>query len=119
MSEIAAPSQLDVSFALVGAGSVGGGVFHQSLITPGVRCDVVCDLSVERALSLRASNRPSTLVDTPGALADAVRRGELAVCQDAMLAATAAGVDVLFDVPRRSTPRRPSSTPLWQRASTW
>ncbi len=62
-----------------------------------MRCDVVCDLSVERALSLRDPSRPSTIVDTPGALADAVRRGELAVCQDAMLAATAADVDVLFD----------------------
>jgi predicted homoserine dehydrogenase-like protein len=97
LSEIAVPSQPDVSFALVGAGSVGGGVFHQSLITPGVRCDVVCDLSVERALSLHDPNRPSTVVDTPRALADALRRGEVAVCQDAMLAATAANVDVLFD----------------------
>jgi predicted homoserine dehydrogenase-like protein len=88
---------LDVSFALIGAGSVGGGVFHQSLITAGVRCDVVCDLSLDRALALRDPSRPSTVVETPGALVDALSRGTVAVCEDAMLAALAPNVDVLFD----------------------
>jgi predicted homoserine dehydrogenase-like protein len=86
----------EVSFALVGAGSVGGGVFHQSVLTPGVRCDVICDLSVERALSLGDPQRPCRVVATEGELADAIARGSVAVCEDAALAA-AAPVDVLFD----------------------
>jgi predicted homoserine dehydrogenase-like protein len=91
------PAEPDVSFALIGAGSVGGGVFRQSLITPGVRCDVVCDRMVERALALTDPHRPSTVVKTPGALADAVARGMLTVCEDASLAAAAPNVHVLFD----------------------
>src|SRR5262245_10799484 len=89
-------SEPEVSFALVGAGSVGGGVFHQAGLTRGVRCDVICDLSIDRALSLRNAHRPRRVVGTPGELADAVSRGMVAVCEDAALAA-AAPVDVLFD----------------------
>ncbi len=86
-----------VGFALVGAGSVGHGVFHQSLITPGVECRVVCDIHTDRALALVDPKRPSRLVTSAGGLADCILRGEIAVCDDAALAATAPGVDVYFD----------------------
>jgi len=85
-----------VSFALVGAGSVGAGVFHQSTLTPGVRCDVICDLAIDRALALRDPRRHSKVVARPGELADVLSRGMVAVCEDAGLAA-AAPVEVLFD----------------------
>jgi predicted homoserine dehydrogenase-like protein len=86
-----------IRFALMGAGSVGRGIFHQSLLTPKVSCDVVCDVVLERALSLADRTRESEIVRTEGQLADALARGRLAVCEDAMLAARAAGVDVFFD----------------------
>src|SRR5262249_26319390 len=89
-------SEGEGSFALVGAGSVGAGVFYQSLLTPNVRCDVICDLVMDRALAMHDSRRPSKVVTTPGQLADVVSAGIVAVCEDAALAATAP-VDVLFD----------------------
>ena len=88
-------SEKEVSFALIGAGSVGAGVFHQSRLTPGVRCDVICDLKIGRALAMRDPRRFSKVVSTPGELADVLSRGMVAVCEDAALAA--APVDVLFD----------------------
>ncbi len=86
-----------VGFALVGAGSVGRGVFHQSLLTPGVQCRVICDMHIERALALADPKRTSTVVTSPGQLADCVARGDIAVCEDAALAAAAPGIDVYFD----------------------
>jgi len=86
-----------ISFALLGAGSVGQGVFHQSLLTRHVDCTVVCDRDMEKALALNDPRRRFKVVSTEGELADALKRGEIAVCQDARLAATAPGVDVLFD----------------------
>ncbi|MDE3246093.1 MAG: homoserine dehydrogenase [Acidobacteriota bacterium] len=89
--------QDSVGFVLVGTGSVGRGVFHQSLLTPQVQCRVLCDIQIERALGLTDPSRRSTVVSTEGELADALGRGELAVCEDARLAASAPRVDVLFD----------------------
>ena len=86
-----------IEFALVGAGSVGRGVFHQSLLTPEVCCRVVCDIDRNRALALTDPGRPSRFVTTEGELADALRRGEVAVCEDAALAASASGIQVFFD----------------------
>lgn len=86
-----------VRFALVGAGSVGRGIHHQSLITPGVECPVVCDIDLNRALGLLKAGTPHRVVHTEGELAQALGRGEVAVCQDALLVASAPGIDVLFD----------------------
>lgn len=86
-----------VGFVLLGAGSVGQGVFHQSLITPQTECRVICDLHIDRALSLTDPRRPSRIVDNEGTLADTLARGEIALCEDAALAASAPGVEVLFD----------------------
>jgi predicted homoserine dehydrogenase-like protein len=86
-----------ISFALIGAGSVGAGVFHQSLLTENVRCDVVCDSNLELALACNDSTRAAKLVASVGELADVVRTGRLAICEDATLAAAAPSIDVLFD----------------------
>lgn len=86
-----------ISFALIGAGSAGAGVFHQSLLTENVRCDVVCDSNIERALACNDSTRAAKLVTSVGELADVVRTGRLAICEDATLAAAAPSIDVLFD----------------------
>lgn len=86
-----------VGFVLVGAGSVGKGVFHQSLLTPHASCRVICDIHIDRALALVDPLRLSRVVSSEGELADALARSEIAVCDDASLAARAPGVDVYFD----------------------
>lgn len=86
-----------VSFVLLGAGSVGQGVFHQSLLTQHVDCRVICDLNMSKALSLADQKRRSRVVSTEGEMADALHRGEIAICHDAQLAAIAPNVEVFFD----------------------
>lgn len=90
-----------VGFILLGAGSVGKGVFHQSLITPDVNCKVICDIDINKALALLDSKRQTkivySIVYSEGELADALKQNKVAVCQDARLAAIAPDVDVLFD----------------------
>ncbi|KUG22598.1 homoserine dehydrogenase [hydrocarbon metagenome] len=86
-----------IDFILLGAGSVGKGVFHQSLITPDVNCKVICDIDVNKALALFDSKRQTKTVYSEGELADALKQNKIAVCQDARLAATAPDVEVFFD----------------------
>lgn len=86
-----------IRFALVGAGSVGRGLYHQSRITPGVECPVVCDIDVNRVLGVLDEATPRRIVHTEAELAGALAQGETAVCHDAMLAAAAPGVGVLLD----------------------
>jgi len=94
-----------ISFALLGAGSVGQGVFHQSLLTRHVDCTVVCDRDMEKALALNDPRRRFKVVSTEGELADALKRGEIAVCQDARLAATAPALMFCSTHQPRSIPR--------------
>jgi predicted homoserine dehydrogenase-like protein len=86
-----------IAFVLLGAGSVGRGVFHQSLLTQDVDCRVICDCDMDRALALADPKRRSRIVSTEGEMADALHRGEIAVCQNAQLAAIAPNVEVFFD----------------------
>lgn len=84
-------------FVLLGAGSVGQGVFHQSLLTPNVDCKVICDVNINKALALTDPKRRAKIVSSEGEIADALNRNEIAVCQDAELAAIAPHVEVFFD----------------------
>ena len=86
-----------VGFVLLGAGSVGGGVFHQSLLTRDVYCKVICDKAMEKVMALEDPRRRFEIVSTEGELADALNAGKVAVCEDAQLAAIAPGVEVFFD----------------------
>lgn len=86
-----------IGFVLLGAGSVGRGVFHQSLLTPQVDCRVICDIELGKALSLVNPRKRAKVVSTEGEMADALKRNEMAVCQDAELAALAPGIHVFYD----------------------
>jgi len=86
-----------IGFVLLGAGSVGRGVFHQSLLTPQVDCRVICDIEIDKALSLVNSRKCAKVVSTAGEMADALKRNDMAVCRDAELAAMAPGIPVFFD----------------------
>jgi predicted homoserine dehydrogenase-like protein len=87
----------EVQMALVGAGSVGKGIYHQSHLTAGIKCSVVCDILIERAIDLVKKRADYSVVKTTSELVDALRRGETAVCSDSKLAAVAPGIDVFFD----------------------
>lgn len=87
----------EIGFVLLGAGSVGRGVFHQSLLTPQVDCRVICDIDLGKALSLVNSRKRAKVVATEREMADVLKRHEIAVCQNAELAATAPGIHVLYD----------------------
>ena len=97
MAPIGSVGNRPISFALIGAGSAGRGVFHQSRQTADVSCDVICDCRIERALACAGAARPSKIVSTLGEIADVVRTGQLAICEDAQLAAEAPGIDVFFN----------------------
>ncbi len=84
-------------FVLVGCGSVGRGVFHQSTLTPAARCVAIADLDLERARALAGDDRPYRVVASPGQASDAIRAGMLAVTDDASVIAAAEGAAVYFD----------------------
>lgn len=87
-----------IRVALVGAGAMGKGLFYQCHVTPGVRCVALADTKVEKAAQccemLRQTGRR---VHREGEAADAIRRGEVAVTDDAMLLAACDRVDVLVE----------------------
>ncbi len=84
--------------AIIGIGSAGKGLFHQCGITPGIKCVGVADLNVTKAIdAARAFDRPYRVVESPGALHDAIRQGAVAVCQDGEMLARCESADVLID----------------------
>lgn len=87
-----------IRVAVVGAGTAGKGLFHQAGITPGIRPVGLCDLDVAKALAAAEEfGHACRVVETPGELEDTVRRGLLAVCEDAELLARWESIDVLIE----------------------
>ncbi len=87
-----------IPFVLAGCGSAGKGILYQSMITPGVRCLGVADVDPGKAWeTARALGLEPLAVDSEGGLAEAVRRGRLAVCEDAGLLARSEAASVFLD----------------------
>ena len=87
-----------IPFVLVGAGSIGRGIFYQASVTPGFRCLGLADTQVEKALgTARDFGFDPLLVENPAGLEDAVRRGRLAVCADAGLLVECEAARVVID----------------------
>ena len=88
----------EARIGLVGIGSMGRGLLYQSLLTPKTRMLAAAELklgpAIEFVKSLGVRHR---VVDTQGALQDAVRAGELALCEDARLVAEADGLNVFLE----------------------
>jgi predicted homoserine dehydrogenase-like protein len=87
-----------IAIGIVGIGSIGKGMVLQAELTPGMRCVAVCDIRVDRAVQWVEQNAwPYRVVETPTDLHDAVRAGEMAVCQDASLIARNEAVEVVIE----------------------
>jgi predicted homoserine dehydrogenase-like protein len=88
----------DIRIAIVGIGSMGKGLFYQSILTPGIKCVVMADVEVARAISwAQELGRPHRLVRDLEGMHRAIREGMLAVCEDGDLVARCELVDALVD----------------------
>ena len=84
--------------AIIGIGSAGKGLFHQCGITPGIKCVGMADINLTKAIDVaKAFDQPYRVVESPGALHDAIQKGVIAVCQDGEMLARCELADVLID----------------------
>ena len=87
-----------IAVAIIGAGSVGQGLFYQCSITPGMECIAICDSKVERAINAaKLVKRDYRVVGNPSDMRDAINTGILAVSEDGELLAKCAKADVLIE----------------------
>ena len=87
-----------IRVAIVGAGAMGRGLFHQCCLTPGIECVGLADVEVSRARSsVSMTGREPRLVSTAGQTLDAASRGEVAICEDGEVLARCEDVDVLIE----------------------
>ena len=90
--------QNNIRVGIVGMGSMGKGLLHQCQITPGIRCVVVADVVLERAIAcVDHWKLDYEVVQTLGAANLAIERDKIAVCEDGELAARCAVADVLIE----------------------
>jgi predicted homoserine dehydrogenase-like protein len=85
---------------VIGAGKFGGGLIVQLDQAPGMEAAVVADLDPGRVRQVFASCGQTdgiTQAGTETAIAEAVRRGQRVITQDAELAASSPEVDVVVD----------------------
>ena len=87
-----------IRVAVVGAGAMGRGLFHQCCLTPGIECVGLADIELSRAQeSVAMMDRRARVVSTPVAALDAANRGEVAVCTDGEVLARCEAVDVFVE----------------------
>ena len=96
VSRLAALQQ-PIRVGIIGAGVMGRAVAHQCALTPGVACVAVADIVVDRALSVAGGGGPARLVETPGAMADAICSGEAVATEDGRIVAGCPAVDVVVE----------------------
>ncbi len=88
----------NIKIALLGAGSMGKGIFYQSSITPGIDCLAVADVKVERAIdSVKSTGQDFRIVENKQDLSDCIKKNTVAVCQDGMLLAECDYFDAFLD----------------------
>jgi predicted homoserine dehydrogenase-like protein len=87
-----------IRVAIIGIGSTGKGLLYQCGVTPGFACVGIADKNVTKAVeAAKAFGRPYRVVESPGALEDAVGKGVTAVCNDGVMLARCESADVLID----------------------
>ena len=89
-----------VRVAVIGAGKFGGGLIAQLAQCPGMEAAVIADLDIQRVHDVLATcgqAQPSVVAETAGAVADVVGGGRCAIVEDPLLAASAAGIDVVVE----------------------
>ena len=87
-----------IKVAIIGVGSAGKGLLYQCGRTPGIECVAIADIDLDRAIACaRFTGRQFRVVDASAPLQNAIRSGELAVCEAGELLASAEGVQVLIE----------------------
>jgi predicted homoserine dehydrogenase-like protein len=87
-----------IRVAIIGVGSTGKGLFYQCGVTPGIACVGIADKNVTKAVeAAKAFGRPYRVVESPGALHEAIEKGVVAVCNDGEMLARCESADVLID----------------------
>ena len=88
----------NVKVAIIGMGAMGKGLFYQCRITPGIECQAIVDIKIERAIDCaRWLKRDYIITHTLAAVEEALGRGLLAVCEDGNLVAQVAGIDAVVE----------------------
>lgn len=87
-----------ISVGLVGAGSMGKGLFRQFVITPGMRCVALVDRKIERAVACAQEiGRPYQIVDSLQSMRRAIQSGFLAICEEGAVLAQCEEIEVLLE----------------------
>ena len=88
----------EITVGVIGAGSMGRGLVYQCAITPGIRCAVLADLDIDRAIaSVEHTGLPYKVVRSLSDVNDAIRLGVMAVCEDGALVSECDGIDALIE----------------------
>lgn len=88
----------NIKIALLGAGSMGKGIFYQSSITPGIDCLAISDIHIDRAIeSVKNTGQEYCIVDNQNELLDCINKNIIAVCEDGMLLAECELFDAFLD----------------------
>ena len=91
-------NQRPISVGLVGAGSMGKGLFRQLSITPGLQCVILADIQIERAIACaKELDREYRRVNSLESLRQTIQSKILAICDDGGLLAECEGIEVLIE----------------------
>ena len=88
----------NIKVAIIGAGTIGKGLFYQCRITPGIECVAIADVRIERGINC-AELLPGEyrIVQDMETMHDTIRGGYLAVSEDGDLLARCEMADLLIE----------------------
>lgn len=87
-----------INIGIIGIGAMGKGLLYQSCISPGIKCNAVCDINVQRCIdNLKWLGLDYRVAGTPAEMHNAVERGLVAVCEDGMLLSQCEMIDALIE----------------------
>ena len=83
---------------IVGIGSIGRGMVLQSSLTPGIECYAIADINLSRAIEVaKQFNYNYKVVNNLSEMNEAIRKGQLAVCEDGNLIASSEQINVFIE----------------------
>ena len=83
---------------IVGIGSIGRGMVLQSSLTPGIECSAIADINLSRAIEVASQfNYNYKVVNNLSGMNEAIRKGQLAVCEDGNLIASSEQINVFIE----------------------
>lgn len=87
-----------ITVGIIGAGSMGHGLYYQTTLTPGIACVALADIDLQRAIScVEAMGQRFEVAETPEQIAGAIERQVVCVCSDGALIAASPGVNVVVE----------------------